>query len=60
MSSGLFVTMKFKPAIGGVEEHAHQMTRHLNELGERTTVFTPSRPGYAESTKPSMRPAAIL
>ena len=51
MSSGLFVTMKFKPAIGGVEEHAHQMTRHLNELGERTTVFTPSRPGYADVDK---------
>ena len=23
-------------------------TKHLNELGEQTTVFTPSRPGYTE------------
>ena len=51
MSSGLFVTMKFKPDLGGLQEHAHQITKHLNELGERTTVLTPSRPGYAEVDK---------
>ena len=51
MSSGLFVTMKFKPDFGGLQEHVHQITKHLNELGERTTVLTPSRPGYAEADK---------
>ena len=48
MSSGLFVTTKFRPIIGGLEEHTHQIAKHLNELGEQTTVFTPSRPGYTE------------
>ena len=51
VSSGLFVTTKLKPAIGGVEEHAHQVTKHLNELGERITVLTPSRPRYTDVDK---------
>ena len=51
MSSGLFVTKTFKPIMGGGEENAHQLTKHLNELGERTTVLTPSRPGYTEVDK---------
>ena len=48
MSNGLFVTLKFKPDVGGIQEHAHEITKHLNELGERMTVLTPTRPGYAE------------
>ena len=51
MPSGLFVTMKFKPDLGGLQEHAHQITKHLNELGLQTTVLTPSRPEYAEVDK---------
>ena len=51
MSSGLFVTKTFKPLMGGGEENAHQLTKHLNELGEPTTVLTPSRPGYTEVDK---------
>ena len=51
MSSGLFVTIEFKPDMGGAQEHAHQMTKHLNELGEQTAVLTPSRPGCAEGDK---------
>ena len=51
MSSGLFVIASFKPAIGGFQEHAHQVTKHLNELGEQATILTPSRPGYAEVDK---------
>ena len=51
MSSGLFVTIEFKSDMGGAQEHAHQITKHLNELGERTTVLTPSRPEYTEGDK---------
>ena len=51
MSRGLWVTWSFKPTIGGAHEHVHQVTKHLNELGEQTTVLTPSRPGYAEVDK---------
>lgn len=49
MSNGLFVTRTFKPMMGGGEQNAHQITRHLNELGERVTVLTTSRPGHAEA-----------
>ena len=48
VSSGLFVAVNFKPMIGGSQEHVHQMAKHLNELGEQTTVLTPSRPGHTE------------
>ena len=51
VSSGLFVTIEFKSDMGGAQEHAHQITKHLNELGERTTVLTPSRPEYTEGDK---------
>ena len=51
MSTGLFVTTRVKPIMGGAEEHAHQVTKHLNQLGEKTTVLTPSRPGYTEVDK---------
>ena len=48
MSSGLFVSRTFKPVMGGGEQNVHQLTRHLNELGERVTVVTPSRPDHAD------------
>ena len=51
MASGLFVTPTFKPVMGGGEEHAHQIAKYLNEIGERVTVLTPSRPGHAEEDR---------
>ncbi len=48
MPTGLYIAMDFKPNLGGIAEHTHQMTRHLIELGEHITVLTPSRPGGAE------------
>ena len=48
MSSGLYVSKTFKPIMGGGEQSVHQLTRHLNELGERVTVVTPSRPAHAD------------
>ena len=49
VSSGLFVTRTFKPMVGGGEQNAHQITKHLNEFGERVTVVTTSRRGHAET-----------
>ena len=49
MPRGLVVTLSFKPTVGGVQEHTHQLVRHLNEAGEQVSVLTPSRPGYAEA-----------
>ena len=48
MASGLYIAVDFKPRLGGVAEHTHQMARHLAELGERITVITPALPGGAE------------
>ena len=48
MSSGVYVSKTFKPVMGGGEQNVHQLTRHLNELGERVTVVTPSRPAHAD------------
>ena len=48
MATGLYVAIDFKPNIGGIAEHTHQMARHMTELGERITVITPSLPGGAE------------
>ena len=48
MATGLYIAMDFKPRIGGIAEHTHQIARHLTELGERITVLTPSIPGGEE------------
>ena len=48
MASGLYIAVDFKPRLGGVAEHTHQMARHLTDLGERITVVTPALPGGAE------------
>ena len=42
------MAVDFKPRLGGVAEHTHQMARHLTELGERITVVTPMLPGGPE------------
>ena len=48
MASGLYIALDFKPRLGGVAEHTHQMAKHLTELGEQITVLTPALPGGAE------------
>ena len=48
MASGLYIAVDFKPRLGGVAEHTHQMAKHLTELGEHITVVTPTLPGGAE------------
>lgn len=48
MATGLYIAMDFKPGIGGIAEHTHQMSKHLIELGERITVLTPSIIGGEE------------
>ena len=48
MATGLYIAMDFKPRIGGIAEHTHQMAKHLTELGEQVTVLTPSIPGAEE------------
>ena len=48
MASGLYMAVDFKPRLGGIAEHTHQMVRHLAELGENVTVVTPALPGDAE------------
>ena len=40
MATGLYVQLSYKPRLGGGEEHAHQLVRHLNQLGERMVVLT--------------------
>lgn len=39
MANGIFFTRHFWPTVGGVEEHSHQMARHLTELGENITLL---------------------
>ena len=51
MATGLYIAVDFKPRLGGIAEHTHQMAKHLTELGERITVLTPSLPGSAEFDK---------
>ena len=48
MSVGLVAAPDFKPRVGGVAEHAHQMVRHLVELGEKVVVMAPQMDGAAE------------
>ena len=48
MSVGLVAAPDFKPRVGGVAEHAHQMVTHLGELGERIVVMAPQMEGAAE------------
>ena len=48
MASGLYIAINFKPNLGGIAEHTHQMAKHLSESGERITVLTLPRPGGAE------------
>lgn len=45
---GLLVAPDFKPNIGGVAEHAHQLMKHLTELGERVVVMAPEAYGSAQ------------
>ena len=45
MSVGLVAAPDFKPRVGGVAEHAHQMATHLAELGERIVVMAPQMDG---------------
>ena len=47
MGRGLFLAVP-KPAIGGGEEHNHQIAKHLVEMGEDVLVVTPQYPGDAE------------
>ena len=51
MATGLYIALDFKPRLGGIAEHTHQMAKHLTELGEQITVLTPSQPGDAEFDK---------
>ena len=46
MATGVFLCRYYKPQIGGGEEHAYQMTKHLIELGERIVVLTSYWPGH--------------
>ena len=39
MPTGLYISMSFKPKIGGAEEHAHQIVKALIEQGERIVVL---------------------
>ena len=48
MARGLYIAVDFKPRLGGVAEHTHQMAKHLTELGERITVLAPALPGGAD------------
>ena len=48
MANSVFTVMGFKPVAGGLTEHAHQMVKHLTELGEHVTVLTPYRPDVSE------------
>lgn len=48
MSRGLYIAVDFKPRLGGIAEHTHQMAKHLTELGELITVVTPFLDGCAE------------
>lgn len=44
MGTGLMVAFKCNAHIGGGEEHAHQITRHLRAMGEDITYVTMSCP----------------
>ena len=48
MAAGLYIAVDFKPRLGGVAEHTHQMAKHLTQLGEDITVLTPAMAGGAE------------
>ncbi len=48
MATGLYIAIDFKPNLGGIAEHTHQMAKHLTELGEQITVITPQLPGSEE------------
>ena len=47
MPTGIYVAIDFKPRLGGIAEHGHQLVSHLVELGERLAVLTPALPGGA-------------
>ena len=51
MATGVFLSMPHKPHMGGSEEHAHQLTKHLIELGERIVVLAPYWPGHDSDVK---------
>ena len=48
MTTGLFIATACRPAVGGAEEHAHQVAKHLTELGERMVIIAPSAEGDME------------
>ena len=51
MAIGLYIAVDFKPNLGGIAEHTHQMAKHLTEVGEEITVLTPALSGSAEFDK---------
>ena len=46
MAKGIFFTKLFWPSVGGIEEHSHQMAKHLTELGEDITLLHYVPQGY--------------
>ena len=52
MATGVYLKMLHKPRMGGSGEHAHQMVKHLVELGERLVVLTPWWPGHQTDVNP--------
>ena len=48
MTVGLVAAPDFKPRIGGVAEHSHQMMKHLTEIGEKVVVVAPDTRGAVE------------
>ena len=48
MATGLFIAPDFKPRLGGIAEHNHQMAKHLTELGELIHLLTPALTGAME------------
>ena len=51
MTTGVFLSMPHKPYIGGGQEHAHQLTKHLVELGEHIVVLAPNWRGHELEVK---------
>ena len=43
MPTGLIFARAIWPVIGGLEEHTHQLAKHLTEMGENITVMTHQR-----------------
>ena len=39
LANGILFTRFARPSVGGVEEHSHQIAKHLTELGENITLL---------------------